>query len=409
MAYIERDIQSAFLRMSAEFGAVLVTGPRQVGKTTMLAELAQKEGRGRVYVSLDDLDQQRLARQDPKLFLQMHPPPVTIDEIQYAPELFPYLKTYLDATREKGAFWLTGSQLFKLMQGVRESLAGRVGLLQMGAFSQRELYHTNAALPFDLNRERLAELAKKIAPLSMEALYRRVFNGGMPAVVAEKHSRTDFYASYVGTYLERDVRFVSPIESSLKFFNFITAVAARTAQELNYRSLAQDADIDQQTAKRWLAILETLGIIFFLHPFSHNTLKRTLKTPKLYFFDTGLVVYLTKWESAQSLSIGSMSGAILENYVVAELIKGFKNAGREPFLNYYRDKDGREIDILMQRDGLVFPMEVKRSVSPSPSATRTFRMLAMEYPRRSTGAVLCMADSLSALDSETLIVPISYL
>jgi len=375
----------------------------------MLTHLAEDEGIGRAYVSLDDLDQQHIARDDPKLFLQLHPTPLIIDEIQYAPQLFPYLKTHIDRTKEKGAFWLTGSQVFKLMEGVRESLAGRVGLLQMLPLSQRELYSTSAALPFDLDRQRLIVLSQHTAAVDITTMYARVFNGGMPAVVIEKHNRADFYASYLATYIERDVRHISPIEDSLKFLNFITATAARAAQEVNISSLAHDADINHETAKRWLRVLEALGIIFYLHPYSNNTLKRTLKTPKLYFSDTGLVSYLTKWETPQSLSVGAMSGALLENYALAELMKSYRNAGRDPFLHYYRDKDKREIDVLLQRDGLIHPLEIKRSVSPDPRIVKTFKVLEMEYPKRSTGAILCMADSLGIVDEENMIIPLAYL
>lgn len=410
MGYLTRDIQQAFLRMSNEFGAVLVTGSRQVGKTTMLTHLAQYEKKNREYVSLDDLDEQRMAKNDPKLFFQIHQPPLIIDEIQYAPELFPYIKIYIDSHKEEtGAFWMTGSQLFKLMQGVQESLAGRVGLLQMLPLSQREVYSTQASLPFDFDRTRLSELSKCMEPLGMDAIYKRIFNGGMPAVILESHNRTDFYSSYIGTYLERDVRYISLVEDSLKFARFVVAAAARTAQELNYHSLGEDADINQETVKRWLAILEALGVIFYLHPFANNTLKRTLKKPKLYFFDTGLVAYLTKWDSPETLSAGAMSGAILENYAIVELIKSYRNAGMEPYLNYYRDKDKREIDVLIQRDGLIHPLEIKRSVSPGLASIKSFTVLNMEYPKHSTGAVLCMAESLGMLDADNLVIPIGYL
>ena len=409
MSYVSRDIEKSFLRMSQEFGAVLLTGPRQVGKTTMLEHLASAEGGERGYVSLDDLDTRAMAQNDPKLFLQMHPPPVIIDEIQYAPQLFPYVKVEIDKRKLKGGYWLTGSQLFKLMQSVQESLAGRVGLLQMLPFSQRELYDSGGILPFDLNREHLIAQSLSQKPISVHETYSRIFNGGMPAIAVDKIERGDFFPSYLGTYIERDIRQISDVLDPLKFNTFITSVAARSAQQLNYSSLALDADIDIRTAKRWLSILEALGIVFFLHPFANNTLKRTIKSPKLYFFDTGLAAYLTKWESVDSLSVGAMSGAILENYVVTEIVKSFRNFGREPFLAYYRDKEKQEIDLILEKDGKVFPIEIKRSVSPSANLAKVFKTLDKGPWQRSTGAIICLADNLGSIGQDALVIPVSYL
>ena len=409
MAYKARDIEAAFLRMSREFGVVLVTGPRQVGKTTMLEHLAAQEARGRAYVSLDDLDTRALAQNDPKLFLQLNQAPVIIDEVQYAPQLFPYIKNAVDSQKQKGDYWLIGSQLFKLMQGVRESLAGRVGLLQMLPFSQRELYSSGASLPFDLDRDRLVAQAQKAKPLSAEELYSRIFSGGMPAICIDGVDRSGFYASYIATYIERDVRDIANVQDPLKFAAFVTAAAAYSAQELSYSSLARSADIDVQTAKRWLAVLEAMGIVFFLHPFANNVLKRTIKSPKMYFFDTGLATYLTKWESVGSLSVGAMASAILENYVIAEIFKGYYNCGRQPFISYYRDKDKREIDIVLERDGKLYPIEVKRSVSLSANLVKAFKLLGAAPQQRSTGAVICLAERLGSLGDDTLVIPAGYL
>ena len=409
MAYRARDIEASFLRMSREFGVVLVTGPRQVGKTTMLKHLAAQDARGRAYVSLDDLDTRALAQNDPKLFLQLNQAPIIIDEVQYAPQLFPYIKNAVDSQKQKGDYWLTGSQLFKLMQGVRESLAGRVGLLQMLPFSQRELYSSGTSLPFDLDRDRLVAQAQKAKPLSAEELYSRIFSGGMPAICIDGVDRSGFYASYIATYIERDVRDIANVQDPLKFAAFVTAAAAYSAQELSYSSLARSADIDVQTAKRWLAVLEAMGIVFFLHPFANNVLKRTIKSPKMYFFDTGLATYLTKWESVGSLSVGAMAGAILENYVVAEITKGYYNCGRQPFISYYRDKDKREIDIVLERDGKLYPIEVKRSVSPSANLAKAFKLLDAAPQQRSTGAVICLAERLGSLGDDTLVIPAGYL
>jgi predicted AAA+ superfamily ATPase len=407
MPYIKRDLEEVFLGLSREYPAILLTGPRQVGKTTMLQNLAAEQGEKREYISLDDLNERSLAKTDPAMFFQLHKPPVFIDEVQYAPELFPCIKLHIEKYHKAGDFWLTGSQLFKLMSGVRESLAGRVALLRMSTLSQQEIYQSGGSTPFRVDFDLLATRQGRGQAASVAAMYERIFAGGMPALVSGKYTnRAAFYQSYIGTYLDRDVRELSGTINSLKFLNFITAAAARTGQLVNYKAIADDSDIDQSTAKSWLRILETLGIIFYLHPYSNNTLKRTIKTPKLYFFDSGLAAYLTKWSSAETLQSGAMNGAILENYVVSEIVKGYHNAGLEPYLYYYRDKDNKEIDMILESDGKLFPLEIKKTATPGSRLTRVFKVLDKSALERGTGAVLCMAEKLGALDRDNLIVPV---
>ena len=403
--YINRGLEDVFLRLNKEYPAVLITGPRQTGKTTMLQRLI--EGQDRAYVSLDDLNHRQLAKTDPAMFFQVHQPPVFIDEVQYAPELFPYIKLHIDKHHNPGDFWLTGSQLFKLMSGVQESLAGRVALLHMSPLSQREIYGSGQPVPFEVHLEALSARRKLMQPASVTEIYGRIFTGGMPALVSGKYSdRETFYKSYINTYLDRDVKELSGAIDSLKFLGFVTAAAALTAQLVNCKAIADHCDIDQSTAKAWLRILETLGIIFYLRPYSNNTLKRTVKTPKLYFYDSGLAAYLAKWSSPDTLQSGAMSGAILENFVVSEMVKGYQNAGKEPFIYYYRDKDVKEIDIVLERDGQLFPMEIKKTAQPGRQLTRVFKVLDKSGLRRGTGAVLCMAERLGALDRENLIIPV---
>ena len=294
MNYINRHIQQRITELSKSWSAILLTGPRQSGKTTMLKNLAEKENIGREYISLDDLTVRELAQSDPKLFLQLHKPPIIIDEVQYAPQLFTYIKIHIDTHHNPGDFWLTGSQIFSLMKGVQESLAGRIALLHMSPLSQREITGTQPR-PFTTDFDALAKDSKNILPLTAPQMYERIWNGCMPGLVSGDYSeRNMYYSSYLSTYIERDVRELSGAIDALKFTRFITAVAARASQLVNFKAIADDADIDQATAKAWIQILETLGIIFLLHPFSNNVLKRTIKTPKLYFYDTGLVCYLTK-------------------------------------------------------------------------------------------------------------------
>ena len=404
MNYITRSLEKVVMEVTKEYPVVLVTGPRQVGKTTMLQKLM--DGTGRNYVSLDDLTERDLAKRDPELFLQLHQPPVLIDEVQYAPELFPYIKLAVDRGHQAGAFWLTGSQIFKLMRSVQESLTGRVVVLSMTTLSQAEISGVSAE-PFSVNLEALRRRSTERPPADIHEIFKRIYRGSMPAIVSGAASNSQiFYSSYLSTYIERDVRSLSESIDATKFIRFVTAVAARCSQMLNVAEIAQDADINQKQDKDWLGILETLGIIFYLHPYSNNLLKRLVKTPKLYFFDSGLVCYLTRWSSAETLEYGAMNGAILENYVVAEIAKTYLNCGQEPYLYYYRDKDAREIDIVLEHDGILNPIEIKKTAAPGTELTRVFALLDKASVPRGTGAIVCMKPHLSALDRENLIVPV---
>lgn len=404
--YIKRALENVVKRLSGQYSAILVTGPRQVGKTTMLKKLMEDEGNIRDYVTLDDLAERNLAKTDPAMFFQLHKPPVLIDEVQYAPELFPYIKMEVDRNHEPGAFWLTGSQIFKLMRGVQESLSGRVAVLSMSSLSQREITGERSE-PFDLDLDRLAKAERNTAPADAAEIFERLWNGSMPALVSGQYTDRDiFYSGYVSTYIERDVRELSGTIDSLKFFNFVTAVAARAGQLVNYKGIADDADIDQITVKSWLNIMETLGLIFYLHPYSNNVLKRTIKTPKLYFYDTGLVCYLTRWSSPETAMNGAMNGALLENYVVSELVKSYQCNGLEPYIYYYRDRDAKEIDVIIEKDGRLHPLEIKKTALPDKRLTNVFEVIDKSPLQRGTGAILCMAEKLSAFDKDDLIVPI---
>ncbi|MDO5445614.1 MAG: ATP-binding protein [Eubacteriales bacterium] len=404
MRYIPRSLEKVVSQVTKEYPVVLVTGPRQVGKTTMLQKMM--EGTSRSYVTLDDLNERELAKTDPEMFLQLHKPPVLIDEVQYAPELFTYIKIHVDKSHTPGDFWLTGSQIFKLMKGVQESLAGRVAVLSMTSMSQAELDGVEAS-PFSIELDQLSERKVGRAPLDSPAIFERIFNGSMPALACGQTSnRQIFYNSYLSTYIERDVRELSDSIDSLKFLRFMTAVAARCSGMQNVSDIAQDADISQAQVKSWLQLLETLGIIFYLHPYSNNLLKRLVKTPKLYFYDTGLVCYLTKWSSAEVLESGAMNGAILENYVVSEVAKSYLNCGIEPYMYYYRDKDAKEIDIVLEHDGILNPIEIKKTSNPGSELTKVFAVLDRASAKRGNGAILCMKPELGAIDKGNFIVPI---
>ena len=404
MPYITRSLEKVVLQVSKEYPVVLISGPRQVGKTTMLKKLM--EGTDRNYVSLDDLQERALAKNDPEMFLQLHKPPILIDEVQYAPELFSMIKLIVDKEHRKGDFWLTGSQIFDLMKGVQESLAGRVAALSLSSLSQTEIYGGEDR-PFQIEIEHLTKRKEGRTSGDLQEIFRRIFQGSMPAIVSNAVSNNSiFYASYLSTYIERDVRNLSDAIDSLKFLRFLTAVAARCSQMLNVNEIARDADINLKQAKDWMGILETLGIIFYLHPFSNNMLKRLVKTPKYYFYDTGLVAYLTKWSSPETLENGAMNGAILENYVVSEIRKSYLNSGKAPFMYYYRDKDAREIDIVLEQDGELNPIEIKKSANPAPEILRSFSVLEKTGLKRGKGAVICMKMELSAFDQENFIIPV---
>ena len=409
MTYISRAIEKTFLAAVRDFKVVLVTGPRQCGKTTMMKKMAEDENRGRKYISLDDFATRKMAVESPNLFLQVYKPPVFIDEVQYAPQLFSYIKMYVDEYQQPGDIWLSGSQIFKLMENVQESLAGRVGILKMNTFSQAEIEEVESS-PFRPEIEYLIARGENRKKIEMPELYERIFKGSLPDVVQhELSSRDRLYSSYIATYIERDVREISGIIDSLKFYDFVTATAAHIGQIINFRTIANAAGISVQTAKEWMQILERLGIIFFLHPYTNNLLKRTISKPKLYFYDTGLAIYLTRWSDSITLMNGSFNVAALENFVVSEIVKSYYNAGEEHYINYYRDKDAKEIDIVREINNTVYPMEIKKTGLPDARITKVFSVLENKGKTVAPGIVLCTAQNISTLGKGNYVVPIAFI
>ena len=409
MTYISRAIEKTFLAAVRDFKVVLVTGPRQCGKTTMMKKMAEDENRGRKYISLDDFAARKMAVESPNLFLQVYKPPVFIDEVQYAPQLFSYIKMYVDEYQQPGDIWLSGSQIFKLMENVQESLAGRVGILKMNTFSQAEIEEVESS-PFRPEIDYLIARGENRKKIEMPELYERIFKGSLPDVVQhELSSRDRLYSSYIAAYIERDVREISGIIDSLKFYDFVTATAAHIGQIINFRTIADAAGISVQTAKEWMQILERLGIIFFLHPYTNNLLKRTISKPKLYFYDTGLAIYLTRWSDSITLMNGSFNGAALENFVVSEIGKSYYNAGEEHYINYYRDKDAKEIDIVREINNTVYPMEIKKTGLPDARITKVFSVLENKGKTVAPGIVLCTAQNISTLGKGNYVVPIAFI
>ena len=404
MHYIKRDIEDKIIALSKEYSCILITGPRQVGKTTVLNQLMDTD---REYVTLDDLEERGLAKRDPALFLQMHSTPIMIDEVQYAPELFSYIKIQIDNGAAPGTYWLTGSQAFKLMELAQESLAGRVAILHMPSLSQHEIYGTGECTPFALELSYLKAREKTNAPADLTQMYERIWKGSMPGLVSGKFTDRDvFYSSYLQTYIDRDVKEQVQLADPLLFRDFVRAAACRAGQMLNVHDIAQDVGVSDDTAKRWLQVLEKSDVIFLLRPYSNNLLKRTVKTPKMYFFDTGLVAYLTRYSSPEILANGAINGAILENYVVSEVLKSYHNNAKECLLWYYRDSNSNEIDMVIESDGKLHPLEIKRSVNPGKELIGAFTHLDKASVPRGNGALLCMRPKLSAINSENYIVPI---
>lgn len=434
--YIERTIGPFLGKASAQFPVMLVVGPRQVGKTTILQYLSQGN---RTYVTLDDPTLAALARDEPALFLQRFEPPVLIDEIQYAPELLPHIKMRVDRARKPGLYWLTGSQQFQLMKGVSESLAGRVGIVNLLGLSLKELQgKAAAATPFLPTATELHKRLKASAPLSLQDVYRIIWRGSYPAMwllepgdgwgdlesgdgegngygdgrPALKSNGTDrdlFYSSYVQTYLQRDVRDLANVGDESAFLKFLRATAARTGQLLNMSDVARDAGIAVTTAKRWLSILEASGIIYLLEPYHSNATKRLVKAPKLYFLDTGLCAYLTEWSSAKTLEAGAMSGAILETFIFTEILKSYWHNGKRAPLYYYRDKDKKEIDLLIVRDETIYPLEFKKTAAPDKDALRHFKALTSLGKLIAEGGVICLAETLLPLAKDLNAIPVGLL
>ena len=403
--YISRTIEKAIKQASDFFPAVLITGPRQVGKTTVFENY---ESKNRNYVSLDILENRDLAKQDPGRFLERFRAPLLIDEIQYAPELFPYIKSIVDKEKKKGMYWITGSQQFNLMANVTESLAGRIGILNLQGFSQAEKDNMPDTAPFLPVEELLSK--KEKTKRGINGIFHRIWKGSYPALfkASDKEWKL-FYDSYLQTYIERDVKQIVKVSNELLFVNFMKVLAARTSQLLNYANIAGEIGINETTVKSWLSILQTSGLIYLLQPYSNNLTNRIIKTPKVYFLDTGLVCYLTKWNTPETLENGAFSGAILETYALSEILKSYWHNGESPAIYFYRDKEKREVDIILEENGKLYPLEVKQKSNPNIGDTKNFAILSQFKKEVSTGGVLCLAPSYLPLGKKDFIIPITYI
>ncbi len=411
MKYIKRHMQENILKANATFKALLVTGARQVGKSTLLRHVFPD----RPYLTFDDPLLLEQARTEPGLFFRNHPYPVTLDEVQHIQELFPYIKMACDASEQKGLFSLTGSQAFQLMQHVSESLAGRTAIFELAGLSLREIDDVDFQLPFIPDEHYIAKRRPYVR--HHQDIWQIIHRGSYPALYEADVDWQQFYSSYVQTYLSRDVNALMRIKDHLKFMRFLTTMAARTGQMLNYSKVAEQADITASTAKEWTSILEASGIIYILQPFSNSALTRAIKTPKLYFRDTGLVCYLTKYLTAANAMNGAMAGELFETFVVSEILKSFTNAGIDYRMNitYYRGKDKSpqresEIDLLIEDGDLLYPVEIKMSANPKLAMTNSFDVIdKISGHKRGLGIILCLYPEPLWLNERTVALPIEYI
>lgn len=405
--YITRNIEQTINRISKQFKVLLLTGARQVGKTTLLKHLAQNSNR--TYVTLDDLAVRSLALSDPALFLQRYTPPLLIDEIQYAPQLLSYIKMYADNGAQNGDIWLTGSQRLPLMQGVTESLAGRVGIIDLQGLSANEINGTNNTDPFLPETDQLFNRMNHARKQSLKEIYQLIWQGSMPAMYnGGEQDWQSYYASYVQTFLQRDVMKLLQINDEMVFFRFLCAAAGQTGKMINYAELAKAAEISAPTAKQWIKTLEAAGIIYLLQPFIPPGAKYIVKAPKLYFFDTGLAAYLTRWLNADALEAGAASSEFFETWVVTEIYKSYANKGIVSPLYYLRNFNGKEIELIIWQNGTAYPIAIKKSAYPS-KAVKTFAILepvsADAKINIGVGGIVCLIDDLLPASDSLYYIP----
>lgn len=413
MKFIKRHIEKTIERLSSSYPAVLITGARQTGKTTLLKKITDSQNIQ--YLTFDDPIEEQSAKNDPKSFLEFHPYPFMFDEIQYIPDLFRYLKIQIDQNRQNGMYFLTGSQQFKLMETASESLSGRIGIVQLYPLSAREIRedeNSESFIPtkdFILARNSLL----KQRDSNVKKTWLSIYTGGYPEVVKGNVLPKDFYANYLKTYIERDIKKLTQVADEMQFLQFISVAAARTGQLVNYSDISKDCGISEVTAKKWLSLLVSSGLVYLLQPYSANIEKRVVKTAKLYFMDTGLAAYLTRWSNPDVMQSGAMAGAFFETYVISEIIKSFSNNGEEPPIYFYRDKDKYEIDLLIEQNNILYPVEIKKTATPSSDDAKNFFITKrIKNIKIAQGIIICNCSQVLNVknkDSSVLAIPVEYI
>ena len=420
-AYIKRTMEKTVEKMKKSFPVIMITGPRQVGKTTLLSIMADKNKNEKInFISLDDLNARALAIEDPELFLRTYEMPLIIDEFQYAPNLLSYIKIIVDKKRLEnlknnnvkcnGLFYLTGSQAFETMENVTESLAGRIAILDMNGLTNREIENMEdeVFLP-DLE---VLKNKRKTEILSTIQVFDKIIKGSYPEIYKNENlDRNEYFETYIRTYIERDIRQLINVQDEIKFLKFISNVAVRTGQELNLSDICNGVGITSVTAEKWLSILKNTGIIYLLQPYSNNNVARIVKKPKVYFMDTGLACYLAGYMDSITLGKSAYNGAIFETYVISEIIKSYINNGfdAKKYLYYYRDNNGKEIDLLIIKNNIVYPIEIKKSANPGKEAIKNFSVVNKFGLEVGNGGVICMKSEIFPIDKENNYIPIELI
>lgn len=404
--YINRHILPYLERMKKQFRVLLVTGSRQVGKSTLLKNKLLPEYD---YVTLDDFSDLSIAQKDAALFFKNHPLPVIVDEVQRAPNLFLQIKLLADNSEEKGKIILTGSQSYKLLSNASDSLAGRVCIINMSSLSLREKYGIDFNTEFLPTEEYISKRKNFIK--TYENLWNHIWRGSMPELADDTVEWESFYRSYIRTYIDRDVADLIDVKNLVKFNNFMQCIASRVGELFNADSLARDVGVTSKTISQWTSILESSGVIKLLQPYEKNVSNRAVKTPKIYFMDTGLVCHLVGWSSSQVAMNGAMSGSLFENFVISEIIKSYYNSGHDSKdIYFYRDKDKKEIDLIIEKDNILYPIEIKKSAQPTIDMAKSLSVLH-KIPEKTVGqgCILCQCDKMHYLSDNVAALPVEYI
>lgn len=399
MYVYKREVEVLLKNMAEAFKVIIVVGPRQVGKSTILDEFKPEKMNK---VSLDNEVLRKQAQEEPELFLKEHPAPLFIDEVQYAPNLMSYIKIEVDNSEKRSLYWLSGSQPYKLNHMASESLAGRAGILNLNSLTYSEIMQDSNKKLFNPEK-----ILKKDA-IDVNKLYENIFKGGMPELyVNNKMTKDMFFKSYLKTYLDKDVKQLSQVGNVVDFERFIRVVALRIGEPVNYSNIARDVNISVPTAKGWMSILVESNIVHLMEPFSSNQLTRLTHMPKIIFMDTGLASYLAGWKSARDMQLSEKSGHYLESYIISDIIKSYNNYGEDLDITYYRNKEKEEIDVIIKQNNILYPFEIKKTANPKKEMLKNFEDLKKTKQKVGKGGIICLFDDLISMDKDYYIIPVA--